>query len=129
MSGGTLSIIKLPNRRLNYSESEDLYTHIEKEKNKKILIKNHSKQDIRRKSSSNNIFEKIIVREELKPETAEDGNHRQKFDMKISKNVNMKIPASFGTRKLTTKEIKEIEIIKKREKERNKEVQKYKKSY
>ena len=32
ISGGTLSIVKLPNRRMNYSESEDVYTHIKEKK-------------------------------------------------------------------------------------------------
>ena len=132
ISGGTLSIIKLPNRRINYSESEDIFTHI-KETQKKIYLSNNVdnnyKEEQKRKSDSNKIFEKIIIREELKPETAEDGNNRQIFDMEISNNVNMAIKASLGTKRVTKEEIKELEIIKKREKQKNKKIEIYKKNY
>ena len=55
MSGGTLSIIKLPNRRINYSKSEDVFSHVMKEKQKKIYLNNNSdyKNEERRNSSSN----------------------------------------------------------------------------
>ena len=132
ISGGTLSIIKLPNRRMNNSESEDIFSLIKEEQKKKILYFNNnniSPNERKRKSSSNLIKEKIIIREELKPETAEDGNERQTFDMKISKNLNMKIPSSFGTKRVTKEEMKELEIIKKREKEKNKKILIYKKNY
>ena len=132
ISGGTLSIIKLPNRRINYSESEDIFTHI-KETQKKIYSSNNIKtnynEEQKRKSDSNKIFEKIIIREELKPETAEDGNNRQIFSMEISNNVNMAIKASLGTKRVTKEEIKELEIIKKREKQNNKKIKIYKKNY
>ena len=132
ISGGTLSIIKLPNRRMNNSESEDIFSLIKEEQKKKILYFNNnniSQNERKRKSSSNLIKEKIIIREELKPETAEDGNERQTFDMKISKNLNMKIPSSFRTKRVTKEEMKELEIIKKREKEKNKKILIYKKNY
>ena len=128
MSGGTLSIIKLPNRRLSNSGSEKIFTQI-KEHKKKVYIRNDYKEEQKRNSDSNTIFEKIIIREIKKPETAEDGNDRQLFNMEISKNVNMKIQPAFEKRLVTKKEIKEMEIIKKREIERNKEVTKYKQNY
>jgi hypothetical protein len=117
---------------MNNSESEDIFSLIKEEQKKKILYFNNnniSPKERKRKSSSNLIKEKIIIREELKPETAEDGNERQTFDMKISKNLNMKIPSSFGTKRLTKEEMKELEIIKKREKEKNKKILIYKKNY
>ena len=128
ISGGTLSIIKLPNRRLTNSGSESIFTHI-KEYKKNVNINNDYKEEQKRNSNSNGIVEKIIIREKIKPETAEDGNDRQIFNMEISKNANMSIKASFGKRLITKKEIKEIEIIKKREIEKNKEIAKYKKNY
>ena len=128
ISGGTLSIIKLPNRKLTNSGSESIYTHI-KEYKKKVYIRNDNKEEQKRNSDSNGIFEKIIIREKVKPETAEDGNDRQIFNMEISKNANMSIQAAFEKRLVTKKEIKELEIIKKREIEKNKEIAKYKKNY
>ena len=127
ISGGTLSIIKLPNRRLNNSGSESIFTQI-KEHKKEVYARNDYKEEQKRNSNSNGIVETIIIREKTKPETAEDGNDRQLFNMEISKNANMSIKASFGKRLITKKEIKEIEIIKKREIEKNKEIAKYKKN-
>ena len=68
----------------------------------------------------------MIIREELNQETEEEKNERKKFDMKISKNLNMKIPSSYGSKRMTREE---IEIIKKREKEKNKKILIYKKNY
>ena len=129
MSGGTLSIIKLPNRKIKYSESENLYTHIKEYKKKKIYISNKSKEEQKEYPDPNSLCKKIIIREELKPETAEDGNYRQSFNMEISRISNLSIKASQGIRRLTKEEIKEMEIFKKREKSKNKEIIKYKKCY
>ena len=169
ISGGTLSIIKLPNRRLNNSESEDVYTKMKKKtvrkevytnktKNTGFIPVNHeidnqlsigitklkkeeSEYDIREKRVREEfitykkpekqevkeiIKEKIIIQKEAKPETAEEGNDRQIFDMKIIKGVAMSIGASTETREIIKNEQKEIEIYKKREREKNKEIDKYK---
>ena len=129
ISGGTLSIIKLPNRRMSNSESENIISLIRQEQKKKILYFNNnniSPRERKRKSSSNLIKEKMIIREELNQETEEEKNERKKFDMKISKNLNMKIPSSYGSKRMTREE---IEIIKKREKEKNKKILIYKKNY
>ena len=80
MSGGTLSIIKLPNRRINYSESEDVFSHVMKEKQKKIYLNNNSdyKNEERRNSSSNIIYEKKMTIAKSKPELYEDNNYNKK---------------------------------------------------
>ena len=169
ISGGTLSIVKLPSRRkINYSESENVYTTRVKEKRvekfeyekEKIkpkyndfneidnqlsinIVKLPQEKDeiIRRDKKTREEYvkyiekpveiikekEKIIVQKEKKPETAEEGNDAQLFDMKICKRVAMSIEASTETKEIIKDEIKEIEIFKKREREKNKEIKKYKK--
>ena len=169
ISGGTLSIIKLPNRRMNNSESEDVYTRMKKKTVRKEVYTNKSKNTgfvpvnheidnqlsigitkLRKEESEYNIRnkrvreefitykepekeevkeiikEKIIIQKEAKPETAEEGNDRQIFDMKIIKGLAMSIGASTETREIIKNEQKEIEIFKKREREKNKEIDKYK---
>ena len=102
---------------------------MKKMKKMKIYISNKSKEEQREYPDPNSICKKIIIREELKPETAEDGNYRQSFNMEISRISNLSIKASQGIRRLTKEEIKEMEIFKKREKSKNKEIIKYKKCY
>ena len=72
------------------------------------------------------IKEKIIIQKEAKPETAEEGNDRQIFSMKMCKTVAMSINASTESKEIIKNEEKEIEIYKKREREKNKEIDKYK---
>ena len=127
MSGGTLSIIKLPNRRINYSESEDVFSHIMQEKQKKIYLNNNYDytNEEKRKSSSNLIYENKIFIEKLKPETKKDYYNKQAYDTEIN-NYTRK---TFENKRINKEEIKEIEIMKRREKEKNKKIQKYKKNY
>ena len=171
ISGGTLSIVKLPNRRMNYSESEDVYTHIKEKKIEKYerygtekkqsklkqvntidnqlsinivkLADDKQKNEIIREKDKKvreeyvkfiekpveviKEKEKIIVKKEPKPETAEEGNDAQVFDMKVCKRVAMSIEASTETKEIIRDELKEIEIFKKREREKNKQIDKYKK--
>ena len=165
ISGGTLSIVKLPNRKINNSESEDVYTRIRKfEKIEKYgtenresrfrqpneidnqlsinIVKIPSERDILKKNKKVREEyvryiekpvevikekEKIIIQKEPKPETTEEGNDVQNFDMKIKKIVAMSIEASTETKEIIKDEIKEIEIFKKREREKNKQINKYKK--
>ena len=172
ISGGTLSIVKLPNRQIKTSESEDVYTRIQKKRIEKYqerydtekrhpkfkpenIIDNQLSINIVRLNDSkekNDIIktkdkkvreeyirfiekpvevikekEKIIIKKEAKPETAEEGNDTQKFDMKLCKGVAMSIEASGETKEIIKDELKEIEIFKKREKEKNKQINKYKK--
>ena len=169
ISGGTLSIIKLPNRKINNSESERVYTRIKEERTEKYEKYEKDKKKIRFKEPNQidnqlsiNIVklpqekdeiinkrnknvreeyvkfiekpveiikekEKIIIQKEKKPETAEEGNDTQVFDMKVCKRVSMSIEASSETKEIIKDEIKEIEIFKKREREKNKEINKYKK--
>ena len=94
-----ISIIKLPNKDLNKSM----------ELPEKIKLK-----------------ERIIIQKEAKPETAEEGNNMQIFDMKVSKRVSMYIEPAMEFRKIIKEEQKELEIFKKREREKNKEIDKYK---
>ena len=72
------------------------------------------------------IKEKIIIQKEAKPETAEEGNDTQIFNMKICKTVAMSIDASTVTKEIIKNEEKELEIFKKREREKNKEIDRYK---
>ena len=94
-----ISIIKLPNNDLNKSM----------ELPEKIKLK-----------------ERIIIQKEAKPETAEEGNNMQIFDMEVSKRVSMYIEPAMEFRKIIREEQKELEIFKKREREKNKEIDKYK---
>ena len=55
ISGGTLSIIKLPNRRINYSESEDVFTHI-KETQKKIAVLQEKERNRHKYNRDTEIF-------------------------------------------------------------------------
>ena len=162
ISGGTLSIIKLPNRRINNSESEEVYNKMKKKTVRKEVYTNRTKNtgfipvnheidnqlsigitklkkeesdyDIREKRVREEfitykepekeqvkeiIKEKIIIQKEAKPETAEEGNDRQIFDMKIIKGVAMSIGASTETREIIKNEQKEIKKKKKREKNDN----------
>jgi len=73
------------------------------------------------------IKEKIIIQKEMPPETAEEGNNFQIFDMKISKRVSLFIKPSTELKHKITDEQKEFEIVKKIEREKNKEIDKYKK--
>ena len=166
ISGGTLSIIKLPNRRLNNSESEDVYTRIKEKRIEKYerykkekrdskikqlhdidnqlsinIIKIPTEEDIFFKKAKKEREEYVryiekpveIIKEgkktvkDPKPETAEEGNDTQIFDMKIIQGVAMSIEPSSETKEIIKEELKEIEIFKKREKERNKQINKYKK--
>ena len=174
ISGGTLSIVKLPNRRITNSESQDVYSHIQKkrfekyeerygnekrqpqpkyrqenmidnqlsinivklgndkEKNEQIKTKDKKVREeyirfIEKPVEVIKEREKIIIKKEPKPETAEEGNDTQKFDMKLCKGVAMSIEASGETKEIIKDELKEIEIFKKREKEKNKQIHKYKK--
>ena len=155
ISGGTLSIIKLPNKKLSYSETEDVYNnheekisfleqsfrttstnpHIKTVGNQVSLSylkfpEHQKKKDEKNKYSSygnEKNKEKIIIVKESEPETVEEGNDFQIFDMKVSKRVALSIKPSVETREIIKKELKEIEIIKQKEKERIKEINKYKK--
>ena len=169
ISGGTLSIVKLPNRRkINYSESENIYTTRVKEKRTEkyeyekakrkpqyndfnqidnqlsiniVKLPQEKDEKIRRDKKTREEYvrfiekpveiikeeEKIIIQKEKKPETAEEGNDAQLFDFQICKRVAMSIEASTETKEIIKDEIKEIEIFKKREREKNKEIKKYKK--
>ena len=93
-----ISIIKLPNNDLNKSM----------ELPEKIKLK-----------------ERIIIQKEAKPETAEEGNNMQIFDMKVSKRVSMYIEPAMEFRKIIREEQKELEIFKKREREKNKVKKEY----
>ena len=73
------------------------------------------------------IRQKIIIQKEYPPETAEEGNDMQIFDMKICKGSSLFIKPSSELRKIIKEENKEIEIFKKREREKNKQIDKYKK--
>ena len=70
--------------------------------------------------------ERIIIQKEAKPETAEEGNNMQIFDMQVSKRVSMYIEPEFEFRKIIRDEQRELEIYKKRERDKNKELDKYK---
>ena len=70
--------------------------------------------------------ERIIIQKEAKPETAEEGNNMQIFDMTVSKRVSMYIEPAMEFRKIIRDEQKELEIFRKREREKNKEIDKYK---
>ena len=168
ISGGTLSIVKLPNRKINNSESVDVYTHIKKKrinindntekinkisgfipenneidnqlsigvvkirpddyeiKNKRVREEIITYNEPETQELKEIIKEKIIIQKESKPETAEEGNDRQIFDMKISKRVAMSIEASSERKEIIKNEEKQIEIFKNKEKEKNKEIDKYK---
>ena len=166
ISGGTLSIIKLPHRRKHsYSGSENVYTKeriirsverygrrskeymprnmIDNQLAISIVKLNNNKSEKRLNRTMveedyhstyekvpkiiERIREKIIIHKEKPPETAEEGNDFQIFDMKISKRISMNIKPSTELRKIIKDENKEIEIYKKREREKNKEIDKYKK--
>ena len=73
------------------------------------------------------IKEKIIIQKEMQPETAEEGNNFQIFDMKVSKRVSLFIKPSTELKQKITDEQKELEIVKKIEREKNQEIDKYKK--
>ena len=73
------------------------------------------------------IKEKVIIQKEMERETAEEGNNFQIFDMEISKIVSLFIKASNILGKKKVDEIQELEVVKKREREKNKEIDKYKK--
>ena len=94
-----ISIVKLPDNNLNKSM----------EIPEKIKLK-----------------ERIIIQKEAKPETAEEGNNMQIFDMSVSKRISMYIEPEFEFRKIIRDEQKELEIFRKREREKNKEIDKYK---
>ena len=94
-----ISILKLPDNNLNKSM----------ELPEKIKLK-----------------ERIIIQKEAKPETAEEGNNMQIFDMSVSKRVSMYIEPAMEFRKIIRDEQKELEIFRKREREKNKEIDKYK---
>ena len=94
-----ISIVKLPDNNLNKSM----------ELPEKIRLK-----------------ERIIIQKEAKPETAEEGNNMQIFDMSISKRVSMYIEPAMEFRKIIRDEQRELEIYKKRERDKNKEIDKYK---
>ena len=70
--------------------------------------------------------ERIIIQKEQKPETAEEGNNMQIFDMEVSKRVSMYIEPAMEFRKIIRDEQKELEIFRKREREKNKELDRYK---
>ena len=165
ISGGTLSIVKLPNRNLNYSESEDIYTKIKEKRIEKYerekresrfkqlnaidnqlsinIVRIPKKEELVTKKDKKEREEyiryiekpveiikekeKIVIQKEPKPETAEEGNDTQVFDMKVIQGVAMSIEASAETKEIIKEELKEIEIFKKREKEKNKQIKKYKK--
>ena len=166
ISGGTLSIIKLPHRRKHsYSGSENIYrkeriirsvekygrrskeyiprniidnqlaisiVKLNKNKSEKRLNRTMVEEDYhstyeREPKIIERIREKIIIQKEKPPETAEEGNDFQVFDMKISKRISMNIKPSTELRKIIKDENKEIEIYKKREREKNQEIDKYKK--
>ena len=171
ISGGTLSIVKLPNRRINTSGSEDIYTHIKEKRMEKYekygtekkqpkfkqvntidnqlsinivkIADGKEKNEIKRTKDKKvreeyvkfiekpveviKEKEKIIIKKEPKPQTAEEGNDAQIFDMKVCEKVAMSIEASTETKEIIKDELKEIEIFKKREREKNKQINKYKK--
>ena len=70
--------------------------------------------------------EKIIIQKEMPPETAEEGVGFQIFDMEISKRVSLFIEPSTELRQKITDESKELEVFRKREREKNNEIDKYK---
>ena len=99
----SLSIVKLPEDNLN-----------------KTMVKDEVPETIK-------IKEKIIIQKEMEKETAEEGNNFQIFDMTISRRVSLFIEASHELGKKITEEQKELEIVRKREREKNLEIDKYKK--
>ena len=167
ISGGTLSIVKLPNQKRYNTESKDIFTRVkekrieqyEYEQEKKLRFKDlneidnqlsiniakipQEKEEIIKKRDKKvreeyvrfiekpveiiKEKEKIIIQKEEKPETAEEGNDAQLFDMKVVKDVAMSIEALNESKQVITNELKEIEIFKKKEKEKNKQIHKYKK--
>ena len=94
-----ISIVKLPGNNLNKSM----------ELPEKVKLK-----------------ERIIIQKEARPETAEEGNNMQIFDMTVSKRVSMYIEPAMEFRKIIRDERKELEKYKKREKDKNREIDKYK---
>ena len=142
-----ISHINKPLRTIHYSESENIYTNKEKYKTKtinipvnaidnhlSISILNFPDEDKLNKTTVPDsekekimIKEKTIIQKELPPETAEEGNNFQIFDMKISKRVSLFIEPTTELGKKIVDEEKELEIIKKREREKNNEIDKYKK--
>ena len=100
----SLSIIKLPDDdKLNRTEIKDDIPE-------KIKIK-----------------EKIIIQKEMEPETAEEGNNFQIFDMNICRRVSLFIKATTELGKKITDESESLEVMKKRERERSQEIDNYKK--
>ena len=167
ISGGTLSIIKLPNQKTYNAQTENIYKRIKEEKIEKYEKYENAKKDVKFKELNQidnqlsiNIVkipeekdekiierknknvkeefikfiekpvevikEKIIIQKEPKPETAEEGNDRPLFDMEIYKDVAMSIEASAETKEVLTNELKEIEIFKKKEREKIKQINKFK---
>ena len=171
ISGGTLSIVKLPNQKTyNNTQAEKILKRIKEEKIEKYEKYEKAKKDVKFKELNQidnqlsiNIVkipeekddkiiqrksknareeyikyiekpveiikekEKIIIQKEPKPETAEEGNDRQLFDMTISKNVAMSIEALAEKKEVIKNELKEIEIYKKKEREKIKQINKFKK--
>ena len=145
-----VSQINKPIRTIHYSESENVYSNKAervisaenyKRRNKNlpvnaidnqlsISILNFPDEDKLNKTATPEkivVKEKTIIKKELPPETAEEGNNFQIFDMKISKRVSLFIEATTELGQKRTDEIKELEVIKKREREKNSEIDKYKK--
>ena len=88
------------------------------------LNKTDIKDDIPEKIK---IKEKIIIQKEMEPETAEEGNNFQIFNMFICRRVSLFIEATSKLGKKIIDENEELEVMKKRERERSQEIDKYKK--
>ena len=154
-SGANLSAIKLPNRRNDASFSKEAYSY-EKEKrslsferysthteyHKKNIIDNQISVSILKFNDEENedklnkttivperikIKEKLIIQKQMEPETAEEAVGFQIFEMKKSKRISLFIEASTKLRQKIINEQKELEIFKKREREKSKELEKFKK--
>ena len=150
-----LSAVKLPNRRSDASFSKETYSY-EKPKrslsferykthteyNQNNIIDNHISVSVLRFNDGENedklnkttivperikIKEKLIIQKQMQPETAEEAVGFQIFEMKIGKRISLFIEASTELRQKIINEQKELEIFKKREREKSKELEQFKK--
>ena len=97
-----------------------------------IKLNNEEKEDKLNKTTIQvpekiRIKEKLIIQKEMEPETAEEAIGFQIFDMKICRRVSLLIEPSTELRQKIINEKKELEIFKKREREKSKEIEKFKK--
>ena len=154
IEGSTLSAVKYPNRRSESSYSRESYSYEKENRSESIkryktyteynqnnIIDNQLSVSIIKLDDENEdklnkttiapekikIKEKLIIQKEMEPETAEEAIGFQVFDMKISKRISLFIEPSTELRQKILNEHKELEIFKKREREKSKEIDQFKK--